>query len=206
MRLGDDLLAPPQGVARGRGVGEAAPRLARSSRRGRADRLGACLTRFGFHPGQKGGPKTGKNPTDKAKKGTKRHLISDRRGVPLAVVLSAANVHDSMVFEELIDAVEPIKRPGRGRPRKRPEKVHADKAYDDKKCKGALRRRGIKSRIARKGIESSEKLGRHRWVVERTLAWLAKYRRLTIRYERRDDIHEAFLHLGCSLICFNYLS
>jgi transposase len=61
------------------------------------------------------------------------------------------------------------------------------------------------SRIARKGIESSEKLGRHRWVVERTLAWLAKYRRLTIRYERRDDIHEAFLHLGCSLICLNYL-
>jgi transposase len=121
-------------------------------------------------------------------------------------MLSAANVHDSMVFEELIDAVEPIKGPGRGRPRKRPEKVHADKAYDDKKCKAALRKRGIKSRIARKGIESSQKLGRHRWVVERTLAWLAKYRRLTIRYERRDDIHEAFLHLGCSLICLNYLS
>lgn len=154
----------------------------------------------------KGGPKTGKNPTDKGKKGTKRHLISDRRGVPLAVMLTAANVHDSMAFEELIDAVEPIKGPGRGRPRKRPEKLHADKAYDDKKCKGALRRRGIKSRIARKGIESTEKLGRHRWVVERTLAWLAKYRRLAIRYERRDDIHEAFLHLGCSLICLNYLS
>jgi len=68
-------------------------------------------------------------------------------------VLTAANVHDSMVFEELLDAVEPIKRPGRGRPRRRPEKLHADKAYDDKKCKGALRRRGIKSRIARKGIE-----------------------------------------------------
>jgi transposase len=54
------------------------------------------------------------------------------------------------------------------------------------------RRRGIKSRIAGKKVESSEKLGRHRWVVERTLAWVGKYRRLTIRYERRDDIHEAF--------------
>jgi hypothetical protein len=140
MRLGDDLLATPEGVARGWGVGEATPCLARSSRRGRPDRLGACLTRFGFHPRQKGGAKTGANPTDKGKKGTKRHLISDRRGIPLAVVLTAANVHDSMVFEELIDAVEPIKRPGRGRPRKRPEKVHADKAYDDKKCKGALER------------------------------------------------------------------
>ncbi len=125
-------------------------------------------------------------------------------------MLTAANdVHDSMVFEELVDAIEPIKRP-RGRPRKRLEKLHADKAYDDddddKKCKWALRKRVSKSCIARKGIESSEKLGRHRWVVERTLAWVAKYRRLTIRYERRDDIHEEFLYLGCSLICLNYLT
>ncbi len=130
----------------------------------------------------------------------------DRRGIPLTVKLTAANVHDSMVFEELLDSIEPIKRPGRGRPRKRPEKLHADKAYDDKKCARALKKRGIKRRMARKGVESTEKLGRHRWVVERTLAWLAKYRRLTIRYERRDDIHEAFLSLGCSLICLNYLS
>lgn len=129
----------------------------------------------------------------------------DRRGIPLSMMTSSANVHDSMVFVELLDSVEPIKRP-RGRPRKRPEKLHADKAYDDKKCAKALRERGIRRRIARKGVESSKKLGRHRWVVERTLSWLSKYRRLTIRYERRDDLHEAFLHLGCSLICLNYLS
>ena len=61
--------------------------------------------------------------------------------------------------EELVDAVESIKRPGRGRPSRRPKKLHADKAYDDKKCKGALRRRGIKSRIATKGIESSQEVG-----------------------------------------------
>ena len=121
------------------------------------------------------------------------------------MILTAANVHDSNVFEELVDAIEPIKRP-RGRPRRRPEKLHADKGYDAKKCRATLRRRGIKSRIARRGIESSERLGRHRWVVERTLAWLDRYRRLAVRYERRADIHEAFLHLGCSLICFNYLS
>jgi transposase len=121
------------------------------------------------------------------------------------VLTSAANVNDSMVFKELLDAIKPIKRP-RGRPRKRPEKLHADKAYDDRKCAQVLKERGIKRRIARKKIESSEKLGRHRWVVERTLAWIAKFRRLTIRYERRDDIHEAFLLLGCSLICLNHLS
>ena len=72
-------------------------------------------------------------------------------------------------------------------------------------CRAALTRRRIKVRIARKGIEPSDRLGRHRWVVERTLAWVGQFRRLTIRYERRQDIHEAFLSLGCSLICCNAL-
>ena len=120
------------------------------------------------------------------------------------MVLTAANVHDSKVFEELIDAVGTIKCP-LSRPRKRPEKLHADKAYDAKKCRKVLRKRGIKSRIARRGKETGERLGRHRWVVERTLAWLARYRRLLVRYERRAAMHEAFIHLGCSLICLNYL-
>jgi transposase len=71
---------------------------------------------------------------------------------------------------------------------------------------GSFEKAWDKEPYSKKGDrESSEKLGRHRWVVERTLAWLSKYRRLAIRYERRDDIHEAFLHLGCSLICLNYL-
>jgi len=82
-------------------------------------------------------------------------------------------------LEEAVDAIEPIKRPrGRpGRPRKRPKKLHADKGYDFLRCRRALRKRGIKARIARRGVDSSEKLGRHRWVVERTLAWLSRYRR-----------------------------
>ena len=105
-----------------------------------------------------------------------------------------------------MDALRPIKRPGRARPRKRPEKLHADKAYDFPRCRKALRRRGIKSRIARRGKDASERLGRYRWVVERTLAWLARYRRLLVRYERRADIHEAFLHLGCALVCLGYAS
>lgn len=146
----------------------------------------------------------GPNPTDRGKAGTKRHIVTDRAGIPLAARLTGANRHESAVFEDLIDGIPPIKTPT-GRRRTRPAKLHADKAYDIPRCRRALTRRRIKVRIARKGTEPKGRLGRHRWVVERTLAWLARYRRLTIRYERRDDIHEAFLSLGCSLICFNAL-
>ena len=128
----------------------------------------------------------------------------DRDGVPLAVLVSAANVHDSTQFEPLLDAIRPVQGPW-GRPRKRPEKLHADKGYDFARCRAYLRRYGIACRIARRGIESSERLGRFRWVVERTLAWLNRFRRLTVRYERRADIHRAFVTLGCALICWKRL-
>jgi IS5 family transposase len=131
--------------------------------------------------------------------------VVEASGVPLAALLSAANVHDSRVMLEVVDAIEPIRRRRRGRPRKRPAKLHADKAYDSADLRAALRQRGITPRIARKGVESSERLGRYRWVVERTGAWLSRYRRLKVRYERRDDIHQAFLDLGCALICWNFL-
>jgi hypothetical protein len=108
------------------------------------------------------------------------------------------------MFEALIEAVPPIKQ-RRGRPRQRPDKLHADKAYDIPRCRRYLRRRGIRNRIARKGIDSSQRLGRHRWVIERTIAWLHDNRRLAIRYERRDDIHHPLLTLGCAMICFNAL-
>jgi transposase len=130
--------------------------------------------------------------------------VVDRTGVPLAALLSGANRHDSMVFATLIDAIPPIKTPS-GQRRKRPAKLHADKGYDYPRCRQALRRRHIRIRIGRKGIDSNERLGRHRWVVERTVAWLNRFRRLTVRYERRADIHQTFLTLGCALICWNTL-
>ncbi len=100
--------------------------------------------------------------------------------------------------------VEPVER-SRGRPRRRPAMLHADKGYDVRHCRASLRRRGIADRIARKGVEDKTRLGRHRWVVERTLAWLARYRRLTIRHERRADIHQALLDRACAHICLNVL-
>jgi IS5 family transposase len=94
--------------------------------------------------------------------------VVEAKGVPLAARLSAANVHDSRVMLEVVDAIEPIRCSRRGRPRKRPAKLHADKAYDSAPLRAELRKRGITPRIARRGIESSERLGRYRWVVERT--------------------------------------
>ena len=129
----------------------------------------------------------------------------DRRGTPLGLRLSAANRHDSMMLASTLDAVPGV-RHGRGRPRKRPDKLHADKAYDHRRCRAECRARSVKPRIARRGVESSQKLGQHRWVVERTFAWLNRLRRLTVRYERRADIHEAFVTLGCALVCLNQIS
>jgi transposase len=102
----------------------------------------------------------------------------------------------------MLDAVPSIGNGRRGHPRRRPANVHADKGYDFTRCRRACAARRIKHRIARIGVESKARLGRHRWVVERTFAWLAQYRRLIVRYERRADIHRAFFTLGCSLICW----
>lgn len=96
-------------------------------------------------------------------------------------------MHETTILETMVDSIPAI-RQKRGRPRKRPEKLHADKGYYSRHNRQVLRKRGITPRIARRRIESKERLGKHRWVVERTLAWLNRYRRLNVRYERRQII------------------
>jgi len=118
--------------------------------------------------------------------------------------VTAANRHDSVVFEDLVDALPTIKgKPGR--PRRWPQKLHADKAYDCVRCHDHLKDRGIKDRIARKGVQRRDRLGRHRWVVERTHSWLAVFGKLRTRFERRIDIHLALLSLACCVICVRSL-
>jgi transposase len=124
--------------------------------------------------------------------------------VPLTVLITAANVHDSQVLVALLDSIAPI-RSARGRPRHRPDKLHADKAYDVPALRAEVRRRGITVRIARKGIESTERLGRHRWIVEACLSWLLNNRRLVRRYERKAEHFQAFADLGCLLLCYRRL-
>ena len=128
--------------------------------------------------------------------------MTDGRGTPLVLIQTGANRHDSTQALDLVDAIPPIQGP-RGRPRSRPEQLYADRAYDfDDKIRRPLRQRGIKPVIARRGEEHGSGLGVYRWFVEAANAWLMHFRRLRVRYERRDDIHQAFLILGCVLICW----
>ena len=152
--------------------------------------------------GQKGGALTGPRPTDRGKPGSKRHLVVEAGGIPLAFARTPANTHGSTMLEPVLDAVPPIRQCA-GRPRRRPGKPHADKGYDCPRCRRACRARNVAPRIARRGTDGRERPGRHRWLAERTLAWFARFRRLTVRYERRADLFAAF-HLA-SLICFSFV-
>ena len=132
-------------------------------------------------------------------------MLSDAAGVPLVVGISAANTHDSQALEPMVRAL-PAVRSRRGPRRRRPDKLPADKGYDYDVYRDWLRERGITPRIARRGIDTGERLGRHRWKIERTIAWFTGYRRLTIRYERHAHLFGAFLSLAASITCYKKLT
>lgn len=131
-------------------------------------------------------------------------MICNGRGIPLAIRLTGANCHDSKQAIPLLDAIPPLQGP-RGRPRCRPDRVLGDRAYDAQKIRRALRARHILPLLAMRKTENGSGLGRWRWVVERTFAWMNQFRRLRVRYEKRADMHLAFLTLGCILICSKFL-
>ncbi len=150
------------------------------------------------------GGKTGPNPTDRRRLGSKHHVLTDARGIPWAALVTGAHRHDVTQLLPLLEAIPPV-RGTRGRPRRRPDCVQGDRAYDAEPHRQALRARGITPVRATRGTAHGSGLGIYRWVVERTLAWLPQWRRLRVRYERRADMHEALLTLGCALICWRYL-
>jgi transposase len=120
----------------------------------------------------------------------------------LGLLLGPANRPDQELFEAVLDDIPAVATPAGGR-RRRPDKVHADKGYGYRHCRGYLTRRGIKVRIARRDLESSERLGRHRWKAERTIAWLFGCRRLRVRYDRGSERFYAFGLLACCRLSFN---
>lgn len=132
-------------------------------------------------------------------------MLSDAQGLPPALGVSGANVHDSQALLPLVLAI-PAVRSRRGPRRRHPGRLRADKAYHSAERLRWLRERRIVPRIARPGIESSERLGRYRWKIERSLSWLFGYRRLTVRYERKGSHFLAFLGLAAALTCYKKLT
>ena len=132
-------------------------------------------------------------------------MITDAAGVPLAVTLTGGNRNDVTQLMPLVTAIPPV-RGRRGRPRRRPLNLYADRGYDHDKYRNLVRDKGITPHIARRGEAHGSGLGTHRWVVEQTIALLHWFRRLRTRWEVRDDIHEAFLSLACAIICYRRLT
>lgn len=130
-------------------------------------------------------------------------MITDGQGIPLATILTGANAHDVTQLLPLVEAIPPV-RGKAGRPRRRPDELYADRGYDSEPHREELRDRGIEPHLAKRRTEHGSGLGFYRWVIERTHAWFHNFRRLRVRYERRADIHEAFLTIGCILICWNF--
>jgi len=155
-------------------------------------------------PGEKGGSETGPSPVDRGRSGSKHHLLVDATGIPLAFSVTGGTRNDVTQLIPLLDAVPPV-RGAVGRPRRRPDRVVADRGYDHDKYRRLVWERGIKPVIARRQTDHGSGLGRYRWVVERTFAWLHNFKRLLVRYDRRHEIHQAFLAIGCCLVCYRRL-
>ncbi|PRY35772.1 DDE family transposase [Umezawaea tangerina] len=119
--------------------------------------------------------------------------------------LTGGNRNDVTQLMPLIQTIPPV-RGRRGRPRRRPDTLYADRGYDHDKYRTQVRHLGITPFIARRGEEHGSGLGVYRWVVEQSIALLHWFRRLRVRWEIRDDIHEAFLRLACAIICFRRLA
>ncbi|MEU3396519.1 IS5 family transposase [Streptomyces filamentosus] len=169
---------------------------------GELDWSRACME--GPHPCEKGGADTGPSPVDRRKTGSKHHLICGGRGTPLKVVTTAANVNDVTQTLALVDGIPPVAgRPGR--PRHRPDALLGDNGYDSDAYRAELRQRRILPVISRKGSPNIKGMGKLRYAVEQTFALLHQCKRLAVRWERRTELHDAFVSLACSLICWRRL-
>src|SRR5688572_1906497 len=204
LRLREHVLAAARPLATGRRLETVTHGVANRAAPARRARCGAGDRRQCLPPRVARGKKTGPNPTDRRKAGSKHHVLTDAQGIPLVARLTAANRNDISELLDLVDAMPAIGgRPGP--PCRKPIIVQGDRGYDSERHRDELRQRGITPRLAYRYRPHGSGLGRTRWVVERTLAWLHRFRRLNVRYERRPCVHEAFLTLACALVCWNHL-
>lgn len=146
----------------------------------------------------------GPNPTDRAKSGTKRSLMTEGAGVPIGLAVSGANTHDKWLVEPTLKSLA-IERPA---PTVRqPQYLCMDKGYDYVDIRELVAEWGYTAKIKARGEEQAERKNvpgyrARRWVVERTHSWLNRFRRLLIRWEKKSDNYTAFLHFACAWITF----
>lgn len=138
---------------------------------------------------------------DRAKTGSKHHVLTDLNGTPLVVKVTKANEDDRKQLIPMVDDVPKVK--GKvGPPKHRPTYLLADRGYDSEPHREQLRDRGIDPVIAKRNTDHGSGLGKFRWPVERTISWLHQFRRLRQRWEKLTTMHDAFLQLGAAIICF----
>ncbi len=151
-----------------------------------------------------GGQGTGPNPTDRSKSGTKRSILVEGNGIPLAVAVAGANRHDMKLAEPTLEKIV-IKRPNPTK--KHPQNLCLDKAYDFPEVDELVENWGYTGHIARRGVDQSKRkripgYRARRWVVERTNSWMNRFRRLLIRWEKKRKNYVAMLHLACAWITY----
>jgi len=171
---------------------------------GRTLGLGGGLHGRQLRTGEKGGAAVGKT---RRGKGSKWMVVVDGQGIPLGGTIISASPAEVRLAEETLKTVK-VPRPGRGRPKSRPKRLIADKAYDSDKLRARVGGKGIRLLVpyrrnrkrARKQSPEVEARYRHRWKIERTFAWLGNFRRLVVRYERLITVYLGFFHLACIII------
>ena len=164
-----------------------------------------ALVDASFAKAPEGGDKTGPNPTDRGKSGSKHHVLTDAQGIPLNVTLTAANVNEVTEVLHVLTTMPPVGgKPGPDR--ELPDRIQGDRGYDSGPLCEILRWLGITPVIAARNTEHGSGLGVSRWFVERTNSWLHAFGRLRRRLDRLADVQEAFLRLASSLICLRFIS
>lgn len=150
-----------------------------------------------------GGDETGPNPTDRAKPGTKRSVLVEADGGPLAVVIAGANVHDCKLLEATLEAIV-VERPN---PQSVEQHLCLDKGYDNPTGRDAVDKHQYIPHIRRIGEEKldeqqQKRYPARRWVVERTLGWLSKCRAILVRYDKKACNYLGMIKVACALLWY----
>jgi transposase len=165
---------------------------------------GRALIDASFAKAPEGGEGTGPNPTDRGKSGSKHHVLTDGTGIPLNATTTAANVNEVTELLHVLVTMPPVGgKPGPDR--QLPDRIQGDRGYDSEPLRVLLRWLGVTPVLAKRRTEHGSGLGVHRWFVERTISWLHSFGRLRRRLDRLLGIQEAFLRLGCALVCLRFL-